>query len=124
MTQKSYKDLIVWQKGFKLALAVYELTKSFPREEIFGLTSQMRRAAVSVTSNIAEGYGRNSNGDFYRFLLIARGSLLELENQLLIAENLKLVGKERFLNCQSLLVETSKLLYVFSKKVHESQSRH
>lgn len=83
-----YQDLIVWQKGMDLADAVYRLTRSFPKEEVYGLTNQMRRAAVSVPSNAAEGQGRLNRGEFRQFLGQARGSLLELETQAELAQRL------------------------------------
>ena len=83
-----YRDLIAWQKAMELVTHVYEITKAFPDEEKFGLVSQMRRCAVSVPSNIAEGQARNSRGEFLQFLGIARGSTAELTTQLLLAENL------------------------------------
>ena len=76
---KSYRDLVVWQKAMELVTDVYELTKSFPKEELYGLTSQIRRSAVSVPSNIAEGYGRNSTQDYIRFLQIACGLLYKTQ---------------------------------------------
>jgi four helix bundle protein len=85
---KSYRDLIVWQKSMTMVTAVYEATRRFPAEELYGLTAQIRRAAVSITSNIAEGYSRNSTADYIRFLRIACGSLYELRTQLEIAVNL------------------------------------
>ena len=85
---KHYKDLLVWQKAIALVTQVYVLTRSFPREEWYGLTSQIRRAAVSVPSNIAEGQARLTPGEFRHFLGIARGSLAELDTQLIIAEKL------------------------------------
>lgn len=84
----SYRDLIVWQKSIVLVTEVYRATRTFPKEEIYGLTSQARRSAVSVASNIAEGQGRITKPEFRQFLGMARGSLLELETQLLIASNL------------------------------------
>lgn len=84
----SYRDLIAWQKAKTLALDIYVCTRKFPRDEIYGLTSQMRRAAVSIPSNIAEGKGRYSRKEFVQFLFHARGSLLELVTQLLIAYEL------------------------------------
>jgi len=84
----SYRDLIVWQKTMELVTAIYSKTCEFPNEEKYGLTMQIRRCAVSVPSNIAEGYGRNSTPDYIRFLNIARGSLYELQTQLEIAVNL------------------------------------
>ncbi|MGX5799677.1 four helix bundle protein [Bradyrhizobium sp. Arg314] len=82
----SYKDLVVWQQAMDLAVSVYSATKSWPKEELYGLTSQVRRSATSVPSNIAEGYGREIRGSYQQFLRIAQGSLKELETQLLIAE--------------------------------------
>ena len=85
----SYRDLRIWQEAVKLALAVYRATVAFPKHELYGLTSQMRRAAVSIPSNIAEGKGHRSDGDFGRFLFHARGSLLELQTQIVIAQGLE-----------------------------------
>jgi four helix bundle protein len=85
---RSYRELIAWRKAIDLVTAIYEYTRSFPDSERFGLTSQLRRAAVSVPSNIAEGQGRASTGEFNQFLGHARGSLLEIETQILIARNL------------------------------------
>ena len=84
----SYRELIAWQKAMTLAETVYEVTRSFPADERFGLTNQLRRAAVSVPSNIAEGHGRQSRADFVRFLRIALGSVREIETQLLLAGRL------------------------------------
>ncbi len=92
----SYRDLIVWQKSMRLVTDIYSATKSFPSEELYGLTSQVRRCAVSIPSNIAEGYGRNSTGDYKRFLQIAAGSLFELQTQVEIATNLGYVSAELF----------------------------
>ena len=88
MAVQSYKDLIVWQKSIVLVTNVYRCTKAFPKDELYGLTSQLRRAAVSVPCNIAEGQGRLSTGEFRQFLGHARGSLHEMQTQLVIAENL------------------------------------
>jgi four helix bundle protein len=85
----SYRDLVAWQQAIELVLMVYELTRSFPDHEKFGLTSQLRRAAVSVASNIAEGQGRGSAGEFRQFLGNAKGSVHEVETQLILAEKLK-----------------------------------
>ena len=108
---KNYKELIVWQKGMNLTDLVYALTRKLPPEELYGLISQLRRSAISIPSNIAEGYGRGSTKDYIRFLKTSRGSLYELETQLLIAvrqefltdsevsESLKLINEiERMLN--------------------------
>lgn len=91
---RSYRDLIVWQKAMTLAAAVYRSTESFPKSELYGLTAQLRRAAVSVPSNIAEGQGRVSTGEFRQFLGHARGSLLEVETQVLLAQTLGYLGCE------------------------------
>jgi len=88
---KSYKDLIVWQKGMELVKEVFVLTDKFPRSEVFGITSQMRRAAVAIPSNIAEGYGRKSLAYNHQFFSIAYGSALELETQTIISKDLKLI---------------------------------
>ena len=85
---EGFRDLIVWQRAVQMTVAVYKLTASFPREELYGLTSQMRRAGVSVASNIAEGWGRQSDGEYKHFLGMARGSNLELQTQLIIAAEL------------------------------------
>ncbi len=92
----NYKELKIWQKAVELAELVYSSTADFPVEEKFGLTSQLRRAAVSVSSNIAEGAGRNSKGEFNQMLGIAYGSLCEIETQLTIANRLKLLKNENF----------------------------
>jgi four helix bundle protein len=90
---QSYRDLVAWQKAFEMGIAVYALTKTIPDHERYGLTSQMRRSAVSVASNIAEGYGRQSRTDYVRFPKVARGSLYELETQMLFAVELGYVEK-------------------------------
>jgi four helix bundle protein len=88
----THHDLVVWQESMKLVSATYSLTKTLPREEVFGLVSQMQRAAVSVPSNISEGAARGSTREFRQFLMIARGSLAELETQVLVAQNLGYVA--------------------------------
>lgn len=92
MAGQSYRDLIVWQKSMAMVTKIYQVTEKFPRSESFGLTSQIRRAAVSVPSNIAEGQGRDSAAEFARYLSFAYGSLCEVETQLQIAANLGYVG--------------------------------
>ena len=92
---KNYKELNVWQKSYKLCLHIYKVTKRFPRDEMYGLTSQIRRSAVSIPSNIAEGYGRKTTLEYVRFLYIAYGSVCELETQTMISGDLGYVGKER-----------------------------
>lgn len=107
---KSYKDLVVWQKSITLVQQVYELSKDFPKSEFFGLSQQLRRSAVSVPSNIAEGYGRGSRNDYLRFCKIARGSCFELETQIIIAIQLKMVNKVSAENVTSLINEVCRLL--------------
>jgi four helix bundle protein len=89
MKIESYRHLEVWQKAITLVTEIYRVSRTFPKEEIYGLTAQLRRAAVSVPANIAEGWGRNMTREFIQFLRTARGSLLELETHLLIAKNLE-----------------------------------
>jgi four helix bundle protein len=95
MAIQSHRDLQVWQLGVELAVACYELTKDFPKSEAFGMTSQIRRASTAVPANIAEGYGRNSRGDYIRFLQIARGSLMETQTHLTICVRVGLIDEER-----------------------------
>jgi four helix bundle protein len=106
----SYKDLIVWQRSIELVAAVYELTEKFPREEIYGLTSQMKRSAVSIPSNIAEGRFRGTKNDFAQFLRIAYGSGAELETQTEIAKRLPLTKNLSYIKIESLLNEVMKML--------------
>jgi len=94
MPIESYRDLTVWQKAMILAKETYRITRPFPRDEIYGLTSQIRRAAVSIPSNIAEGWGRKSRRDFIRFLTIARGSATELESEILLSSEIGYLSKE------------------------------
>ena len=90
---RSYRDLRVWQKGMDLAAEVYRLSKSWPKEELYGLISQVRRSAASVPANIAEGYGRQSSASYGQFLKVARGSLKELETHLLLAERVGITAR-------------------------------
>jgi four helix bundle protein len=94
MSQSSFRDLRVWNEAMSLSIEIYKCTADFPKHELYGLTQQMRRAAVSVPSNIAEGKGHYSDREFSRFLLHARGSLLELQTQLLIAAQLQYLSTE------------------------------
>ena len=94
MPASSFRDPRVWRDAMNLTTNIYRLTSKFPKHELYGLSQQIRRAAVSVPSNIAEGKGRYSDRDFVRFLLVARGSLLELETQLIIAQKLSYLSNE------------------------------
>jgi four helix bundle protein len=107
---RNYKDLIAWQKARALAKDVYLVARKYPKEEMYGLAQQTQRAAVSVPSNIAEGYGRASLGDYVRFLNTARGSLFELETQLLIAEDLGYVPPGEASAIQLKVAECARLL--------------
>jgi four helix bundle protein len=108
---QSFRDLIVWQRSMELTVAVYRLTRQFPREEIYGLTSQIRRSAVSVPSNIAEGQARLSTGEFRQSLGIARGSNSELQTQLEIARALGIGDSELIDEAESLSHEVGKMLF-------------
>jgi four helix bundle protein len=110
MKVKNYQELIVWQKAMDLVEDVYRSSKDFPREEIYGLTSQIRRAAVSIPSNIAEGQGRRTTADFLRHLSIAYGSLRECETQILIARRLKYIAQARLEEVMSRAGEVGRLL--------------
>ena len=107
---QSYQDLMAWRKAMDLVTEVYKITHNFPREEIFGLTSQLRRAAVSVPSNIAEGQGRTSRKEFLYFLGNAKGSLSEAETQILIARNLGYIDKEGINDLLNLAAEVGRIL--------------
>lgn len=110
MKIQSYKDLIVWQKAIKLVKEIFQLTKSYPKSEIYGIVDQMHRASISIPSQIAEGAGRNSKKELGRFYSIAYGSTLELETQLIISKELGLATEETLKPCLSLLEEISKML--------------
>lgn len=107
---KSFTDLRAWQEGHQLVLSVYKMTKKFPKDELFGLTSQLRRAVVSITSNIAEGFSRNSHKEKSQFYFIAIGSLTETQNQLLIARDLEYISKEEFQKAAQQTVVISKTI--------------
>ena len=115
MKIQSYKELIVWQKAFTLAELVYQLTEQFPEKEKYGLASQMRRAAVSIPSNIAEGKKRGTRKDFVRFLRIADGSVAELETQVLLAK--EFYPAHDFLIAEGLISEIQKMLTVMVHKL-------
>ncbi|MFT4114595.1 four helix bundle protein [Silvibacterium sp.] len=111
MRVKQFRDLVVWQRAMELAREIYRLTRSFPKEEIFGLTSQMKRAAVSIPSNIAEGQGRSTDRAFAVFLGHARGPLFELETQTELAESLGFLSKEDGMHVLSLCKEVGRMLH-------------
>jgi four helix bundle protein len=107
---ESYRDLKVWQRAIQMTLGIYRVTTGFPKEEMSGLTSQLRRAAVSVASNIAEGYGRSSRGEYKQFLGMARGSNLEVQTQLFIAVELGYGNPDLLKEADSLSSEVSRML--------------
>jgi len=122
MSIKDYRNLVVWQKAMELVEAVYRLTRSFPKEEVYGLTSQLRRAAVSVPCNIAEGQGRRTTGDFLQFLSVARGSLMEVETQLMIAERLRFCTLEEVKPVLALAGDVGRPLSGLSKSLKNKQT--
>lgn len=107
---KSYKELTVWQKSITLCEKIYRITESFPKHELYGLTSQIRRSCVAVPSNIAEGQRRGHKAEYVQFLRIAYGSASELETQLLIANNIGYLSKEKYQELNNLLEEILKML--------------
>ena len=106
----SYKDLLIWQKGITLVKLVYRNLDNFPKDEIFALSSQIKRSAVSVPSNIAEGWGRSSKQSYLQFLKIARGSLYELDTQIVIAKELNFILENQYQEITNLITEESKML--------------
>ncbi len=117
MKAGSYKDLIVWQKGMELSKCVYKLTRAFPPEEKFGLVSQMRRAAVSIPSNIAEGQARHTTKEFVQFLSHAEGSLAELETQLILGIDLEFYVRQDASIALSLTSELKRMLNALRRKL-------
>ena len=116
---KSYRDLIVWQKSMRLVTRIYLITKELPKNELYGLTSQIRRSSISLPSNIAEGYGRNSTNDYIRFLQIACGSLYEVQTQLEICRNLEYLSKELFNEIYEQSREIERMLNSLIRKLKE-----
>ncbi|WP_269241304.1 four helix bundle protein [Flavobacterium limnophilum] len=119
---KSYKDLLIWQKGIDIVCMTYKLVSSFPKDELYALSSQIKRSSVSVPSNIAEGYGRQSIQSYIQFIKIARGSLCELETQLLVASKLDFINDEKlFLELSNQITEESKMINSFINKLESSK---
>jgi len=114
---KTYRDLKVWQKSMLLVTDIYRATKSFSPEERYGLTSQLRRSAVSIPANMAEGYGRNSTQDYVRFLRIANGSLFELQTHLEIGRNLEMLSDEKFSDLYEQSREIERMLSSLIRKL-------
>ena len=116
---KSYKDLLVWQRAVDISVEVYAISASFPKEEVFGLTNQIRRASNSISLNIAEGYSRNSAKAYLNFLNIAQGSLFELESGIILAERLQFSVSENLNNVFNLITQVSKMLRSLMNKIEE-----
>jgi four helix bundle protein len=113
----NYKELIVWQKSVDLVTEIYSCTQHYPKEEMYGLTSQIRRSSISIPSNIAEGHSRRSQADCIQFLKIARGSCAEMETQLVISRNLDYLKLERFQILNEKSTEISKMLNAIITKL-------
>ncbi len=122
MQSSDFKDLVVWQKAMGLCMEVYRLTKRLPPEELYGLTSQMRRCAVSIPSNIAEGHGRNTYKEELHFLAIAKGSLSELETQYILCESLGYLDRESLTKTIGLAKETGRLIKGYATYLHSKHS--
>ena len=113
----SFEHLVAWQKAHEFTVRIYQITRTFPQDELFGLTSQFRRAAVSIEANIAEGYKKLSKVDKLRFLNISEGSLAECRNYIILSRDLKYIDDEQHLQLYYLIEETSKLLTSYSKGI-------
>lgn len=120
---KDYKGLLVWQRPIEMVVSVYALTAEFPASERFGLVAQMRRAAISVPSNVAEGYGRQSTGEFRQFLGVARGSNCELETQLILSRRLGFGSGEKLAIAERLNAEVNRLLRGYMKSLRGGPGR-
>ena len=119
---RDFHKLIIWQRSHQLTLAIYRISKSFPKEEIFGLTSQMRRAVSSIPTNIAEGCGRASNKDFAHFLQIAIGSATEVEYQLLLAHDINYINDDDYQELTDETVFVSKMIIKYLSELKSSSS--
>jgi len=120
---KDFRDLQVWAKSHALTLTVYRATSSFPKEELYGLTSQMRRSSASIPANIAEGCGRRGNGEFHRFLQISTGSASELEYHILLARDLGFLAQGDFESLTGQVQEVKKMLAGLIKRVESERTR-
>ena len=118
-TMGNYKELIVWQKSVELITQIYQLTEKFPKHELYGLTSQTRRSSISIPSNIAEGHSRRSTIDYLQFLKISRGSLAELETQLIISKNLKYVEENIYIDFEGKIIEIAKMLNALISSINK-----
>ena len=114
---KDFKELKVWAKAHELTVAIYSLTRTFPKDEIYGLTSEVRRLAASIGANIAEGCGRRSDGEFCRFLQIARGSASETEYHLLLAKDLRFISESEYHSTEQQILEVQRMLTSLVQRV-------
>ena len=114
---RTFKDLFIWQKSMTLVTKTYQITQTFPKEELFGLTSQIRRSAISIPSNIAEGFGRDGNKEFYRFVTISLSSLFEFQTQIEIAKNINFLKEEEFNIIYNETRELEAMIVSFLKKL-------
>jgi len=117
---KTYRELLVWQKSIAFVTQIYKSVKGFPTEELYGLTSQIKRCAISIPSNIAEGYGRKSKKDYIRFLQIAMGSVFEIQTQLEISKNLDFLSESRFSELYESSREIERMLSSLISKLNSS----
>jgi four helix bundle protein len=120
---QDFKNLEVWNKAHNLTLVLYKATSRFPKEELFGLTSQIRRCSASIGANIAEGTGRTGHAELHRFLQIARGSTTELEYHCILSRDLGLLTSEQYLECSGRVMEIRKMLTSLIKRVSEQRQR-
>ena len=127
-TVKSFEELTIWQEARELTNSIYSLTKRFPREELFGLTSQIRRASVSIMSNIAEGFNRRSKKEFINFLIFSRASAFEVQNDLYIALDLNYISKEEFeiyyKHAEKIAMSINKLIKYFRSQIKTIQLKN
>jgi four helix bundle protein len=117
MGSQSYRDLLVWQKSIALCTQVYKVCETFPKSKLYGLSDQMKRSAVSVPSNIAEGQGRQHIGEFLHFVSIANGSLAELDTQRIIAENLNFIPYQESAGLEKSITEIRKMIYALTQQL-------
>jgi four helix bundle protein len=123
MNSSDFRQLLVWQKAMDLTIEIYSLVKNLPKEETYALSDQMRRAAVSIPSNIAEGRGRNSEKDFVRFLAQSRGSLWELSTQIEICERLQYLNQSQTVTANALITEISKMIKALSETLYSTEKK-
>ena len=119
-SRHNFRKLEIWKLGISLSKDIYTITATFPKSETYGLTNQLQRAAVSIPSNIAEGFGRSSNKSFAQFLKVARGSLLEIETQIIIAKELEFISEEDFDNINLIIEEEHKMLNSFIRSIESN----